>query len=130
MQKMTPKCVLKSSVLPVVAVSSQSNSPVLPWCVCVCSCPAGHLLLENASGRQCVYTACAEQPCHYGTCVALSPSAFQCHCPDGYAGRRCEVTLAIFHRDTGLSFTSLFAICVCFLALLGSYGNYVLYYLW
>uniref|UniRef100_A0A803W497 Uncharacterized protein n=1 Tax=Ficedula albicollis TaxID=59894 RepID=A0A803W497_FICAL len=88
------------------------------WMMHECSCPAGHMILENASGRQCVYTACAERPCNYGTCVALSPSAFQCHCPDGYSGRHCEVTLAIFHRDTGLSFTSLFAICVCFLALL------------
>uniref|UniRef100_H0ZFH7 Neural cadherin n=1 Tax=Taeniopygia guttata TaxID=59729 RepID=H0ZFH7_TAEGU len=88
------------------------------WMMHECSCPAGHMLLENASGRQCVYTACAERPCNYGTCVSLSPSTFQCHCPDGYAGRRCEITLAIFHKDTGLSFTSLFAICVCFLALL------------
>ncbi|RMC09032.1 hypothetical protein DUI87_14036 [Hirundo rustica rustica] len=88
------------------------------WMMHECSCPAGHVLLENASGRQCVYTACAERPCNYGTCVSLSPTAFQCHCPDGYAGRRCEITLAIFHKDTGLSFTSLFAICICFLALL------------
>ncbi|KAJ7419462.1 hypothetical protein WISP_53548 [Willisornis vidua] len=76
------------------------------------------MVVENASGRQCVRTACAERPCHYGTCTARSPSAFQCHCPDGYSGHRCEVTLAIFHKDTGLSFSSLFAICVCFLALL------------
>lgn len=105
----------------------QSNGPLCPG---VCSCPAGHMILENASGRHCVYTACAERPCNYGTCVPLSPSSFQCHCPDGYTGQRCDITLAIFHKDTGLSFTSLFAICVCFLALLGSYGNYVLYYLW
>lgn len=103
---------------------------MVPFCLGVSSCPAGHMILENASGRQCVYTACAEQPCNYGTCVSLSPTTFQCHCPDGYTGRHCEITLAIFHKDTGLSFTSLFAICVCFLALLGSYGNYVLYYLW
>lgn len=32
-QKASPKCVLNSSVLPVVAVVSQSNNPVVPWCV-------------------------------------------------------------------------------------------------
>ncbi|XP_009069496.1 PREDICTED: neural-cadherin-like, partial [Acanthisitta chloris] len=88
------------------------------WMMHECSCPPGHMELENGTGRQCVYTACAARPCHYGTCTAQSPTSFQCHCPDGYAGRHCEVTLAIFHKDTGLSFSSLFAICVCFLALL------------
>lgn len=30
--RVSPKCVLKSSVLPVMAVFSQSNGPILPWC--------------------------------------------------------------------------------------------------
>lgn len=88
------------------------------------------MLVENATGRHCIYTACAQRPCNYGTCVSQSASKFRCHCPDGYAGRNCEITLAIFHKDAGLSFSSMFAICICFLALLGSYGNYILYYLW
>lgn len=94
------------------------------------SCPPGHMLVENATGRHCIYTACAQRPCNFGTCVSQSASKFRCHCPDGYAGRNCEITLAIFTKDAGLSFSSMFAICICFLALLGSYGNYVLYYLW
>lgn len=86
--------------------------------------------MENATGRHCVHTACGERPCNYGTCISQSPTEFQCRCPDGYTGRNCEITLAVFHKDTGLSFRSMFAICVCFLALLGSYGNYILHYLW
>ncbi|XP_068812246.1 neural-cadherin isoform X1 [Struthio camelus] len=100
------------------------------WMMHECSCPPGHMITENASGKHCVYTACAKRPCNYGTCVSQSPTKFRCDCPDGYAGRNCEVTLAIFHKDAGLSFSSVFAICICFLALLGSYGNYILYYLW
>ncbi|XP_009464067.1 PREDICTED: neural-cadherin-like [Nipponia nippon] len=89
------------------------------WMMHECSCPPGHMMMENATGRQCVYTACAKRPCNYGTCTSQSPTKFQCHCPDGYAGPNCEITLAIFHKDTGLSFSSMFAICICFLALLG-----------
>ncbi|NWH79854.1 CADN protein, partial [Piaya cayana] len=88
------------------------------WMTYECSCPPGHLIVENATGTQCIYTACAERPCNYGTCIVQSATKFQCRCPDGYAGRNCEITLAIFHKDTGLSFSSMFAICVCFLALL------------
>lgn len=103
---------------------------MVSFCLRLFSCPPGHMIMENATGRQCVYTACAKRPCNYGTCISQSPTKFQCHCPDGYTGRNCEITLAIFHKDTGLSFSSMFAICICFLALLGSYGNYILYYLW
>ncbi|KFV19902.1 Neural-cadherin, partial [Tauraco erythrolophus] len=92
------------------------------WMMHECSCPPGHMIMENATGRQCVYTACAKRPCNYGTCVSQSPTKFQCHCPDGYTGRNCEITLAIFHKDTGLSFSSMFAICICFLALLALFS--------
>ncbi|XP_062997498.1 neural-cadherin-like [Elgaria multicarinata webbii] len=88
------------------------------WMMHECSCPPGHMLVENATGRHCLYTACAQRPCNFGTCISQSASKFRCHCPDGYSGRNCEITLAIFHKDAGLSFSSMFAICICFLALL------------
>ncbi|XP_053257900.1 neural-cadherin-like [Podarcis raffonei] len=88
------------------------------WMMHECSCPPGHMLVENVTGRHCVYTACAQRPCNFGTCISQSASKFRCHCPDGYSGRNCEITLAIFHKDAGLSFSSMFAICICFLALL------------
>ncbi|KAJ8247352.1 hypothetical protein GJAV_G00245390 [Gymnothorax javanicus] len=88
------------------------------WRVHECRCPPGHMVQENGTGRFCVYTPCAGRPCHRGTCSAHSPSNFTCHCPQGYRGRRCEVTLAIYRDEVGLSFSSLFAICICFLALL------------
>lgn len=77
----------------------------------------------NGTRKSCVYTLCATRPCHRGTCVAQSPSKFTCHCPEGYRGRYCEMTLAIYREDVGLSFSSLFAICICFMALLGYYGT-------
>ncbi|KAG9352523.1 hypothetical protein JZ751_020937 [Albula glossodonta] len=88
------------------------------WRIHECRCPPGHMVRENATGRFCIYTLCASRPCHRGTCVAQSPSNFTCHCPQGYRGQHCEVTLAIYHDEVGLSFSSLFAICICFLALL------------
>lgn len=107
-----------------------SQSLMVLFCLHLFSCPPEHMIVENATGRQCVLTACAKRPCNYGTCISQSPTEFQCHCPDGYTGHNCEITLAVFHKDTGLTFSSMFAICICFLALLGSYGNYLLYYLW
>lgn len=87
------------------------------------------MVKANATGKFCVYTLCASRPCHRGTCVAQSPSKFTCECPEGYRGRHCEVALAIYQDDVGLSFTSLFAICICFMALLGSYVHHVLFQL-
>ncbi len=89
-------------------------------------CPPGHMVKANSTGKFCMYTLCASRPCHRGTCVAQSPSKFTCHCPEGYRGQHCEVTLAIYRDDVGLSFSSLFAICICFMALLGIYLQHVL----
>ncbi|XP_014797646.1 PREDICTED: neural-cadherin-like [Calidris pugnax] len=100
------------------------------WMMHECSCPPGHMIMENATGRRCVHTACAKRPCNYGTCISQSPTNFQCHCPDGYTGRNCEITLAIFHKETGLSFSSMFAICVCFLALLALFSAVFLWARW
>lgn len=88
---------------------------------------------ELPSGQvTCVYTLCAGRPCRHGTCVAHSPSRYSCRCSEGYRGRHCEVTLAMFHNEDGasLSLSSMFAISICVLAFLGSYVDYVLFYLW
>lgn len=82
-------------------------------------CPPGHMIRVNGTKKSCVYTLCATRPCHRGTCVAQSPSKFTCHCPEGYRGRHCETTLAVYREDMSLSFSSLFAISICFTALLG-----------
>lgn len=86
---------------------------------------------ETTQGKACVYTLCASRPCRHGTCVAHSPSRYSCHCSEGYRGRHCEVTLAMFHNeDNSLSLSSMFAISICVMAFLGSYVDYVLFYLW
>lgn len=86
---------------------------------------------ESSVGKLCVYTLCASRPCRHGTCVAHSPSRYSCHCSEGYRGRHCEVTLAMFHEDSNsLSLSSMFAISICVMAFLGSYVDYVLFYLW
>lgn len=87
---------------------------------------------ETSVGKVCVYTLCASRPCRHGTCVAHSPSRYSCHCSEGYRGRHCEVTLAMFHNVDGnsLSLSSMFAISICVMAFLGSYVDYVLFYLW
>ncbi|XP_042196330.1 neural-cadherin [Callorhinchus milii] len=90
------------------------------WRAFECRCPPGQKSMENTTGnRNCIYSLCADKPCHHGsTCIVQSPSRFSCHCPEGYTGRHCEISLAIYHDDIGLSFSSMFAICICFLALL------------
>uniref|UniRef100_A0A667Y7I2 Uncharacterized protein n=1 Tax=Myripristis murdjan TaxID=586833 RepID=A0A667Y7I2_9TELE len=86
----------------------------------------------SSSGKVCVYTLCASRPCRHGTCVAHSPSRYSCRCSEGYRGRHCEVTLAMFHNEDSntLSLSSMFAISICVMAFLGSYVDYVIFYLW
>ncbi|CAI5646297.1 unnamed protein product [Oreochromis niloticus] len=100
------------------------------WRVHECRCPPGHMISVNGTKKSCMYTLCAMRPCHRGTCVAQSPSKFTCHCPEGYRGHRCETTLAIYREDVGLSFSSLFAICICFMALLVLLLGIFLYTRW
>ncbi|XP_061620755.1 neural-cadherin [Phyllopteryx taeniolatus] len=100
------------------------------WRVHECRCPPGHMIRVNGSRKSCVYTLCATRPCHRGTCVAQSPSTFTCHCPDGHRGRLCETALAVYSDDVGLSFSSLFAICICFMALLALLLGIFLYTRW
>ncbi|XP_060892631.1 neural-cadherin-like [Labrus mixtus] len=97
-----------------------------------CRCPAGHLTKESSVGKVCVYTLCASRPCRHGTCVAHSPSRYTCLCSEGYRGRHCEVTLAMFHNEDGnsLSLSSMFAISICVLAFLVLMLGLFLYSCW
>lgn len=133
---LTPSAVVCSvdSTLPFIWIP-----PCLPLVFLTCftllsplhRCPAGHLTKESPLGKVCVYTLCASRPCRHGTCVAHSPSRYTCQCTEGYRGRHCEVTLAMFHEDgNSLSLSSMFAISICVLAFLGSYVDYVIFYLW
>ncbi|XP_058502129.1 neural-cadherin-like [Solea solea] len=97
-----------------------------------CRCPAGHLTKESSLGKVCVYTLCASRPCRHGTCVAHSPSRYTCQCSEGYRGRHCEVTLAMFHNEDGnsLSLSSMFAISICVMAFLVLMLGLFLYSCW
>ncbi|XP_057692632.1 neural-cadherin-like isoform X2 [Corythoichthys intestinalis] len=113
--------------------------PCFPPLVCVdlwrqheCRCPPGHITKESSSGKACIYTLCAGRPCRYGTCVAHSPSRYTCQCNEGYRGRHCEVTLAMFHNEDGnsLSLSSMFAISICVMAFLVLMLGLFLYSCW
>uniref|UniRef100_A0A8P4GNM4 Neural-cadherin n=1 Tax=Dicentrarchus labrax TaxID=13489 RepID=A0A8P4GNM4_DICLA len=97
-----------------------------------CRCPPGHMTKESSLGKVCVYTLCASRPCRHGTCVAHSPSRYSCHCSEGYRGRHCEVTLAMFHNEDGnsLSLSSMFAISICVMAFLVLMLGLFLYSCW
>ncbi|KAM4614092.1 neural-cadherin-like [Discoglossus pictus] len=95
---------------------SQSFICIDLWMMHTCSCPSGYMLIENATGPHCIYTTCANRPCKNGTCIPQSPTEFVCHCAAGYVGKRCDVLLQT--SDPGLGFSSLFTICLSFLALI------------
>ncbi|XP_023271307.1 neural-cadherin-like [Seriola lalandi dorsalis] len=97
-----------------------------------CRCPPGHLTKESSLGKVCVYTLCASRPCRHGTCVAHSPSRYSCRCSEGYRGRHCEVTLAMFHNEdsNSLSLSSMFAISICVMAFLVLMLGLFLYSCW
>ncbi|XP_068169742.1 neural-cadherin-like [Antennarius striatus] len=102
------------------------------WRHLECRCPPGHMTKENSLGKVCIYTLCASRPCHHGTCVAHSPSRYSCHCSEGYRGRHCEVTLAMFHNEdsNSLSLSSMFAISICVMAFLVLMLGLFLYSCW
>uniref|UniRef100_H3CSG8 Uncharacterized protein n=1 Tax=Tetraodon nigroviridis TaxID=99883 RepID=H3CSG8_TETNG len=95
-------------------------------------CPPGHITRETTQGKVCMYTLCASRPCRHGTCVAHSPSRYSCHCSEGYRGRHCEVTLAMFHNEdnNSLSLSSMFAISICVMAFLVLMLGLFLYSCW
>ncbi|XP_034032883.1 neural-cadherin-like [Thalassophryne amazonica] len=97
-----------------------------------CRCPPGHMTKESSLGKVCVYTLCASRPCRHGTCVPHSPSRYSCHCSEGYRGRHCEVTLAMFYNEdnTSLSLSSMFAISICVMAFLVLMLGLFLYSCW
>ncbi|KAM4618313.1 neural-cadherin-like [Polymixia lowei] len=97
-----------------------------------CRCPPGHMTKDSSSGKVCVYTLCASRPCRHGTCVAHSPSRYSCRCSEGYRGRHCEVTLAMFRNKDGnsLSVSSMFAISICVMAFLVLMLGLFLYSCW
>ncbi|CAF98271.1 unnamed protein product, partial [Tetraodon nigroviridis] len=97
-----------------------------------CRCPPGHITRETTQGKVCMYTLCASRPCRHGTCVAHSPSRYSCHCSEGYRGRHCEVTLAMFHNEdnNSLSLSSMFAISICVMAFLVLMLGLFLYSCW
>ncbi|KAM8861815.1 neural-cadherin-like [Synchiropus picturatus] len=97
-----------------------------------CRCPPGHMTKESPSGKVCVYTLCASRPCRNGVCVPHSPSRYTCQCSEGYRGRHCEVTLAMFHNEdnNSLSLSSMFAISICVMAFLVLMLGLFLYSCW
>ncbi|KAJ8002926.1 hypothetical protein DPEC_G00164040 [Dallia pectoralis] len=134
-----PQVVSSSGVSPGCPTDACRNRQCSPPLVCVdlwrkhqCRCPPGHITKETSSGTVCVYTLCASRPCRHGTCVAHSPAKYSCHCSEGYRGRHCEVTLALYHDDgeNTLSLSSAFAISTCVLAFLVLMLGLFLYSCW
>ncbi|XP_073411096.1 neural-cadherin-like [Dendrobates tinctorius] len=79
------------------------------WMIHECRCPPGHLLLENTTGRWCLYTVCMQSPCKHGTCIPQTPAEFTCLCPHRYGGSKCDVVL--HGLDPGLGLSTFLIIC-------------------
>ncbi|KAM5138136.1 neural-cadherin-like [Mantella aurantiaca] len=80
------------------------------WLLHECSCPPGYLLIENVTGQWCLYTACAQSPCKYGTCIPRSDADFSCLCAQGFAGSNCDVVL--YTLDPGSTLSTFLITCI------------------
>uniref|UniRef100_A0A3P8XWP9 Uncharacterized protein n=1 Tax=Esox lucius TaxID=8010 RepID=A0A3P8XWP9_ESOLU len=83
-----------------------------------CRCPGGQVsVTDESSGHQrCVPSPCGPSACRNGgACHALTPDSWQCRCPEGFRGQRCEVGQMKAHRMAALSPSSILAISMCLL---------------
>ncbi|XP_073515773.1 neural-cadherin-like [Phyllobates terribilis] len=95
------------------------------WMIHECRCPPGYLLLENTTGRWCLYTVCMQSPCKHGTCIPQTPAEFTCLCPHRYGGSKCDVIL--HGLDPGLGLSTFLIICICSTALIALIAGAVLF---
>ena len=47
-------------------------------------------------------TACDSNPCGVGDCIASGLDDFQCFCPVGFSGERCQIVGAFISGDDNL----------------------------
>ena len=63
---------------------------------------------------------CIPDPCHTGNCVDLV-NKFECVCPSGYRGERCEIQDLASTASAFVSTGFILAIVICALVLLCEY---------
>uniref|UniRef100_A0A8C7LXV5 Si:dkey-22o22.2 n=1 Tax=Oncorhynchus kisutch TaxID=8019 RepID=A0A8C7LXV5_ONCKI len=83
-----------------------------------CRCPGGQVTVtdETSGHHRCVPSPCGPSACrNRGTCHALTPDSWQCRCPEGFRGQRCEVGQMKAHRMAALSPGSILVISMCLL---------------
>lgn len=79
---------------------------------------------ETSGHHRCVPSPCGPSACrNRGTCHALTPDSWQCRCPEGFRGQRCEVGQMKAHRMAALSPGSILVISMCLLVFFGKYGR-------
>ncbi|XP_043922109.1 neural-cadherin-like [Protopterus annectens] len=91
------------------------------WRKYECRCPAGTVAAveELTSQKHCAPSPCGQWSCrNRGTCVALSPEKFVCHCMEGFRGQWCEMSQVKALKNAGLSSSSILAISMCLLVFL------------